>query len=69
LYQDNKSMIQLANNGRYGLAPRGQSTSSPAISMLRTRSKIDNGELSIEWAPTDKMWSDVLTKLKQGKGL
>ena len=29
---------------------------------------IEQGEVSIDWTPTDKMWSDVLTKPKQGKG-
>ena len=30
--------------------------------------KVSKGELTIEHQPTEKMWSDVLTKLKQGTG-
>jgi hypothetical protein len=66
LYQDNKSMIQLVNNGRWSSSKRTRHIKSR---YFYVNHKIDSGELSIEWAPTDKMWSEVLTKPKQGKGL
>ena len=30
---------------------------------------VDRGDLKIEWFPTEEMWSDVLTKPKEGKSL
>jgi hypothetical protein len=32
------------------------------------KDKVDSGEVTIEHRPTDQMYSDVLTKPKQGKG-
>jgi hypothetical protein len=31
------------------------------------KDRVDNGELEVKHEPTDMMWSDVLTKPKQGK--
>jgi hypothetical protein len=65
IYQDNKSTIQLANNGRWSSSKRTKHIKS---GYFYIKEKIEQGEVSIDWAPTDKMWSDVLTKPKQGKG-
>eukprot|EP00804_Cyclotella_cryptica_P012919 CCRYP_002268-RA/>CCRYP_002268-RA protein AED:0.43 eAED:0.43 QI:0/0/0/1/0/0/2/0/110 len=52
LYQDNKSTILLANNGRW--------SSSKCIKHIKSRSffvkdKVQSGELSVENRPTEKM--------------
>jgi hypothetical protein len=65
MYQDNKSTIQLANNGRWSSSKRTKHIKSRYFYI---RDKIEQGEVSVEWAPTEKMWCDVLTKPKQGKG-
>jgi hypothetical protein len=65
LYQDNKSTIQLANNGRWSSSKRTKHIKSR---YFYVKDKIEHGDLKIKWAPTDQMWSDVLTKPKQGKG-
>ena len=65
LYQDNKSTIRLANNGRWSSSKRTKHIKSRYFFI---KDKIDQGEVSIEHQPTDMMWSDVLMKPKQGKG-
>ena len=67
LYQDNKSTILLANNGRWSSSKRTKHIKSRYFFI---KDKIDQGEVSIEHQPTNMMlmWSDVLTKPKQGKG-
>ena len=67
LYQDNKSTILLANNGRWSSSKRTKHIKSRYFFI---EDKVDQGEVSIEHQPTNMMlmWSDVLTKPKQGKG-
>jgi hypothetical protein len=65
LYQDNISTILLANNGRWSSSKRTKHIKSRYFYI---KDKVDQGEVSIQHQPTDKMWSDVLTKPKQGKG-
>jgi hypothetical protein len=65
LYQDNKSTILLANNGRWSSSKRTKHIKSRYFFV---KDKIEKGELKIEHQPTEKMWSDVLTKPKQGRG-
>ena len=65
LFQDNKSTIQLANNGRWSSSKR---TKHIKAHYFYIKERIEQGDVSIKWASTDKMWSDVLTKPKQGKG-
>jgi hypothetical protein len=65
MYQDNKSTILLANNGRWSSSKRTKHIKSR---YFYVKDKVDNGELVIKHRPTDQMWSDVLTKPKQGKG-
>jgi hypothetical protein len=65
LYQGNKSTILLANNGRWSSSKRTKHIKSRYFYI---KDKVDQGEVNIQHQPTDKMWSDVLTKPKQGKG-
>jgi hypothetical protein len=65
MYQDNKSTILLANNGRWSSSRRTKHIKSRYFYVV---DKVNNGELTIKHRPTDQMWSDVLTKPKQGKG-
>eukprot|EP00956_Cyclotella_meneghiniana_P035517 scaffold115573_cov38-Cyclotella_meneghiniana.AAC.1 len=63
LYQDNKSTILLANNGRWSAGKRTKHIKSRYFFI---KDKVDSGEVEVQHQPTDKMWSDVLTKPKQG---
>eukprot|EP00956_Cyclotella_meneghiniana_P028301 scaffold65295_cov71-Cyclotella_meneghiniana.AAC.14 len=63
LYQDNKSTILLANNGRWSAGKRTKHIKSRYFFI---KDKVDSGEIEVQHQPTDKMWSDVLTKPKQG---
>jgi hypothetical protein len=65
IYQDNKSTILLANNGRWSSSKRTRHIKSRYFFI---KDKVDSKEVSIEHRPTNEMWSDVLTKPKQGKG-
>ena len=64
LYQDNKSTILLANNGRWSSSKRTRHIKSRYFFI---KDKVDSGEVEIAHRPTNEMWSDVLTKPKQGK--
>ena len=66
LYQDNKSTILLANNGRWSSSKRTRHIKSRYFFI---KDKVDSGEVMVEHRPTDEMWSDTLTKPKQGKGM
>jgi hypothetical protein len=63
LFQDNKSTILLATNGRWSSSKRTKHIKSRYFFV---KDKVEAGEVSIEHRPTDQMWSDVLTKPKQG---
>ena len=65
LYQDNKSTILLANNGRWSSSKRTKHIKSRYFYI---KDKVDLGEVQIEYRPTTEMWCDVLTKPKQGMG-
>ncbi len=65
LYHDNKSSILLAKNGRW--------SSSKGTKHIKSRyflikDKIHKREVQMEYRPTERMWSDILTKPKQGAG-
>ena len=60
-----KGTIQLANNGRWSSSKR---TKHIKARYFYIKDRIEQRDVKIEWTPTDKMWSDVLTKPKQGKG-
>ena len=66
LYQDNKSTILLANNGRWSSSKRTRHIKSRYFFI---KDKVESGEVSVEHRPTNEMWSDTLTKPKQGKGM
>ena len=66
LYQDNKSTILLANNGRWSSSKRTRHIKSRYFFI---KDKVEQGEVKVEHRPTNEMWSDTLTKPKQGKGM
>ena len=64
LYQDNKSTILLATNGRMSASSR--------LKHVHTRFYLvkdhqDRGEVDVRYEPTGKMWSDIMTKPEQDK--
>ena len=63
LLQDNKSTILLATNGRFSSSKR---TKHIHNRYFLVKDKVDRGEIEVEYEPTTRMWSDVLTKPKQG---
>ena len=62
-YQDNKSTILLATNGRQSASSRCKHIRHR---YFLVKDRIDTGDLEIRHAPTENMWSDVLTKPQQG---
>ena len=66
LYQDNKSTILLANNGRWSSSKRTKHIKSRYFFI---KDKVDSGEVTVEHRGTKEMWSDILTKPKQGIGM
>ena len=63
LYQDNKSTILLAKNGRMSA---GKNRKHIKNSSFLITDKVDQGDLEIQHKGTDKMWADVITKPLQG---
>jgi len=63
LYQDNKSTILLANNGRASVGKRSRHIN---IRYFFVKDRIANGELRTEYCPTLEMWADFFTKPLQG---
>ena len=66
LYQDNKSTILLANNGRWSGSKWTRHIKSRYFFI---KDKVKSGEVSIEHKPTSEMWSYTLTKPKHGRGM
>jgi hypothetical protein len=64
LYQDNKSTILLANNGRASVGKRSRHIN---IRYFFVKDRIANGELRTEHCPTLDMWADYFTKALQGQ--
>jgi hypothetical protein len=64
MYQDNKSSITLERNGKASGSKRSKHIK---IRYFFIKDVIDQGEVEIQHCPTTEMWSDVLTKPKQGK--
>ena len=64
LFQDNKSTILLTKNGRMSASSRLKHIHHR---FYRVKDKQDQGELEVHYEPTGRMWSDILTKAKQGK--
>ena len=64
LYQDNKSTMLLAKNGRSSSSKR---TKHIKARYFFIKDRIADGDLDVMHCPTVKMWADVLNKPKQGK--
>ena len=64
LLQDNKSCVLLHNNGKASSSKR---TRHLNIRYYFLADRIANGELSVEFCPTDDMIVDYLTKPLQGE--
>ena len=62
LYQDNQSTIALMAKGK-STSPR---TRHIAIRYFFVKDRVDNGELVVEYMPTDLMRADIMTKPLQG---
>ena len=63
LYQDNMSAILLETNGKASSTKR---TKHIKVKYFFVKDKIDQGEITVEHCPTNQMWTDINTKLKQG---
>ena len=64
IFQDNKSAIILENKGKEAGSKR---TKHIKVRYFFIKDKIENGEVDVKYCPTEKMWSDVLTKPLQGQ--
>ena len=64
MFQDNQSVILLENNGKKSSSKR---TRHINIRYYFITDRIKNGELEIEYCPTDDMVADYFTKPLQGK--
>ena len=63
LLQDNKSTILLATNG---MMSSSKKTKHIRHSFFLIKDRIESGDVEIAYEPTGSMWSDILTKPKQG---
>ena len=63
VYQDNKSTILLAENGK---ASSGRRTRHINIRYFFVKDRVDSGEVKIEYCPTKEMVADFFTKPLQG---
>ncbi len=63
LYQDNMSTILLETNGR---ASSLKCTKHIKVKYFFIKDEVDQGEITIEYCPTEQMWTDINTKPKQG---
>ena len=64
IYQDNKSRILLANNGRMSAVKNSKHIKNRFFLII---DKVVQGDLKIKHKGTDEMWGDVNTKPTQGK--
>ena len=63
LMQDNKSTIQLLENGKRSSSKR---TRAINIRYFFLTDQIEKGNLKVEYCPTTQMWGDYMTKPLQG---
>jgi hypothetical protein len=63
VYQDNQSAILLEKNGT---ASSGKRTRHVNIRYFFVKDRIDNGEVRVEYCPTEEMLADIFTKPLQG---
>ena len=64
VYQDNQSAILLKKNGT---ASSSKQTRHINIRFFFVKDRVQSGELSIEYCPTDEMVADFFTKPLQGE--
>jgi hypothetical protein len=64
LYQDNQSAIKMESNGRRSCTGNSRHV---AIRYFFVKDRVDKGELSIEYCPTQLMVADFFTKPLQGR--
>ena len=64
LYQDNQSTMKLEVNGAMSSSKR---TKHIHARYFFITDRVEEGEVDIQYCPTEMMWADVLTKPKQGK--
>jgi hypothetical protein len=62
IYQDNMGTMAAIKNG----APKSERSRHIAIRYYFGKSKMESGELEVEYMPTEKMLADILTKPLQG---
>jgi hypothetical protein len=62
LYQDNQSTIRLINNGQ----SNSLRTKHISVKYFWLKDRIENGEITIEYCPTENMIADIMTKPLQG---
>jgi hypothetical protein len=63
IYQDNKSAILLETNGKFSSSKR---TKHIKMKFFFVKDKVDDGEIKIEYLPTEEMWIDMHSKPSQG---
>lgn len=63
VFQDNKSAILLERNG---MASSSKRTKHIDIRFYFVKDRIQSGEVSVEYCPTEAMWGDYFTKPLQG---
>ena len=63
LLQDNRSTILLDTNGMMSSSKR---TKRIRHRLFLIKDRVDTGDVEIAYEPTGSMWSDILTKPKQG---
>jgi hypothetical protein len=63
LYQDNKSAILLETNGKRSSGPK---TRAMNIRYFFITNQIEQGNIAVEYCPTDEMTGDFFTKPVQG---
>jgi hypothetical protein len=62
IYQDNKSTIVMANRG----ASTSERTRHIGLRYFFVKDRVDSGEVTIQYLPTENMIADILTKPLQG---
>ena len=63
LYQDNKSAILLEKNGRKSA---GKPSHALNVQYFIFSDQVDQGNLNVQYCPTDEMIGDFMTKPLQG---
>jgi hypothetical protein len=64
IYQDNQSTMLLEKNGKES---SGRKTKHIRVRYFFIRDRIDNGDVTVKYCPSDRMWADCFTKPIQGK--